>query len=141
MGVDASADAVGFGDLLRRHRVAAGLTQEGLADLAGLSARGISDLERGVKRRPRRDTLEFLIRALDLPAPDRVAFVTAARAPAATISRTAAGTGPAAARRVSVAGADPFPAVGRPWPPTGSSGGSGRWRPSPASCGKTTCAW
>src|SRR5690348_8818505 len=32
-----------FGDLLRRHRLAAGLTQEELAERAGLSARAISD--------------------------------------------------------------------------------------------------
>ncbi len=42
------ADAATFGELLRRSRVATGLTQEELAERAGLSARGISDLERGV---------------------------------------------------------------------------------------------
>ena len=40
-----------FGELLRRLRVAAGLTQEALAERAGLSARGLSDLERGVRPR------------------------------------------------------------------------------------------
>ncbi len=38
-----------FGDLLRRLRLAAGLSQEALAERAGLSARGISDLERGAR--------------------------------------------------------------------------------------------
>jgi len=42
---------VGFGDVLRQHRVAAGLTQEDLAERAGLSLRGVSDLERGVSLR------------------------------------------------------------------------------------------
>lgn len=37
-----------FGNLLRRARRSAGLTQEALAERAGLSARAISDLERGV---------------------------------------------------------------------------------------------
>ena len=36
--------------LLRRYREAAGLTQETLAQRAGLSARGISDLERGARQ-------------------------------------------------------------------------------------------
>src|SRR5207245_2667638 len=34
-----------FGVLLRRHRVAAGLTQEALAERAGVSVRALSDLE------------------------------------------------------------------------------------------------
>jgi transcriptional regulator with XRE-family HTH domain len=38
---------VSFGELLRDHRRAAGLTQEELAERAGLSARSISELERG----------------------------------------------------------------------------------------------
>lgn len=50
----------GFGELLRRYRVAAGLTQEALAERAGVSTRGISDLERGAHGLPRRDTLLLL---------------------------------------------------------------------------------
>lgn len=56
-----------FGDLLRRARRHAGLTQEELAERAGLSTRAISDLERGVNRAPRRDTLNMLAEALELP--------------------------------------------------------------------------
>ena len=41
-----------FGELLRRYRIAAGLSQEALAERAGLSAHGISDLERGARRFP-----------------------------------------------------------------------------------------
>ena len=41
-----------FGALLRRHRLTAGLTQEELAERAGVSARAVSDLERGVDRAP-----------------------------------------------------------------------------------------
>src|SRR5947209_2906721 len=40
-----------FGALLQRHRLAAGLSQEELAERAGLSRRGISDLERRERRR------------------------------------------------------------------------------------------
>jgi predicted ATPase/class 3 adenylate cyclase len=68
-----------FGDLLRRHRLAAGLTQAALAERAGLSWRGLNDLERGVRLRPRRDTVALLATALDLSAADRAAFEAAAR--------------------------------------------------------------
>ena len=61
----------GFGNLLRRYRLAAGMTQDELAERAGLSARGISDLERGARGLPRKDTLQLpLLRAAPLlPAP------------------------------------------------------------------------
>jgi tetratricopeptide (TPR) repeat protein/transcriptional regulator with XRE-family HTH domain len=44
----------------------AGLTQEELAERAGLSVRNISNIERGRITRPRTDSLERLARALDL---------------------------------------------------------------------------
>src|SRR5215469_1929781 len=47
--VMAHTAATPFGDLLRRHRQANGLTQAELAERAGLSWRGINDLERGVQ--------------------------------------------------------------------------------------------
>ncbi len=59
-----------FGDLLKRHRAATGLSQEALAELAGLSARAISDLERGINLRPHRDTVELLAAALTLSPTD-----------------------------------------------------------------------
>jgi predicted ATPase/transcriptional regulator with XRE-family HTH domain len=68
-----------FGDLLRRLRVAAGLTQEELAERAGLSRRGITDLERGARRTPHRETLGLLANALGLEGNDRTAFVATAR--------------------------------------------------------------
>jgi transcriptional regulator with XRE-family HTH domain len=46
-------DAVTFAALLKRHRLAAGLTQEALAERAGLSPRAVSDLERDPARTPR----------------------------------------------------------------------------------------
>src|SRR5215204_5570393 len=74
----------GFGDLLRRYRVAAGLTQEALAERAGVSTRGVSDLERGAHGLPRKDTLQLLLDALALSAADRAALVAAARRPVTT---------------------------------------------------------
>ena len=68
-----------FGDLLRERRVVAGLTQEELAERAGLSVRGISDLERGARARPHRDTLLRLADALAIQGAARAAFVGAAR--------------------------------------------------------------
>ena len=56
-----------FGALLKRYRQAAGLSQEALAARADLSARAISDLERGINHSPRSDTLQLLMSALSLP--------------------------------------------------------------------------
>nr|WP_275402644.1 tetratricopeptide repeat protein [Streptomyces sp. SID13031] len=73
------AQATGFGDLLRRHRRDAGLSQEGLAELAGLSVDAIAALERGRRRAPRPHTLRLLGDALRLGAPDRAQLTAAAR--------------------------------------------------------------
>ena len=64
----ATRDLPGFGDLLRRHRTAAALSQEELAERAGLSVRALSDLERGVHRAPRLETVRLLADALGLGA-------------------------------------------------------------------------
>ena len=70
-----------FGPLLRLHRMAAGWTQAQLAERAGLSKRGINDLERGARRTPHRATVALLVAALDLSASDRACFeAVAARA-------------------------------------------------------------
>jgi WD40 repeat protein/transcriptional regulator with XRE-family HTH domain len=71
--------ALGFGDLVRQLRAEAGLTQEELAEAAGLSPRSVSDLERGIHRTARRDTAELLAGALGLAGPARLLFVAAAR--------------------------------------------------------------
>ena len=57
--------AGGYGALVRRYRVAAGLTQEELAALSGLGVRTISDIERGRIGRPHRSTVDLIARALD----------------------------------------------------------------------------
>ena len=53
-----------FGELLRRHRMAAELTQEALAERAGVSARSISGIESGAGHAARRDTVQLLAGAL-----------------------------------------------------------------------------
>jgi predicted ATPase/DNA-binding XRE family transcriptional regulator len=75
-----AVDHSNFGLVLRRYRRLAGLTQEELAGRAGMSPRGISDLERGVRRVPYRDTLERLIEGLGLDAAQQ-ATLRAARRP------------------------------------------------------------
>src|SRR4051794_34432492 len=85
--------ALSFGDLLRRYRLAAGLTQEELAERASLSVRGLSDLERGSRTRPRPHTVRRLTEALALAPADSLAFQEAGR------RGTAGGTpGPSATR-------------------------------------------
>ncbi|MGA7354420.1 MAG: helix-turn-helix domain-containing protein, partial [Candidatus Cybelea sp.] len=55
-----------FGTLLRSFRLTAGLSQEALAERAGMSAHGIRALERGYRRTPQRGTLVLLSGALAL---------------------------------------------------------------------------
>ena len=76
-----------FAGVLRQLRAEARLTQEELAEAAGLSPRSVSDLERGINRTARKDTAELLAGALDLAGPARAVFVAAARgrAPAAEV--------------------------------------------------------
>lgn len=70
-----------FGELLRRYRLEAGLTQEALAEGSALSARAISDLERGLRTAPRRETVRLLASALSLDAATAAALERAARKP------------------------------------------------------------
>ena len=68
-----------FAGLLRQLRAEARLTQEELAEAAGISPRSVSDLERGVNRTARKDTAVLLAGALSLAGPVRELFVAAAR--------------------------------------------------------------
>jgi predicted ATPase/DNA-binding XRE family transcriptional regulator len=70
-----------FGTLLRGYRLAAGLTQEALAERARISLNGISALERGYRRWPQRGTLALLAGALALSNDQRQAFEAAAAQP------------------------------------------------------------
>src|SRR5579871_3612919 len=109
----AADQAMAFADLLRRRRVAAGLTQETLAERAGLSARAISDLERGLHRHPHRDTVQLIAEALQLPQQERGELLdAAARRPTPAGLREA----PPAVRAAIQAG--PAGPAGLPAPPT-----------------------
>ncbi|HEU5422149.1 MAG TPA: helix-turn-helix domain-containing protein [Nitrolancea sp.] len=85
--------------MLRRHRRAAGLSQEALAERAGISARAVQDLERGVHAWPRPDTFRLLADALGLDGPARAELAAAAQ--------------PAPDLAAAVLRLDPLP-----WPPT-----------------------
>lgn len=82
-----------FGEMLLVFRRAAGLTQEELAEAAGMAARSIRDLERGRRARPQRRTAQLLVSALGLGEADAAALLAAA-APAGRRSLP-----PTAARR------------------------------------------
>ena len=88
-----AGEHLAFGDLLRQLRNAAGLTQEDLAERAGLSVDAISLLERGERRRPHRYTLQSLAEALGLSQQERIRFETTTRPP--TTRATAYVTQPA----------------------------------------------
>jgi transcriptional regulator with XRE-family HTH domain len=60
-----------FAANLRRHREAAGLSQEALADRCGLHRTEISLLERG-RRSPRLETIVNLARGLELASPSEL---------------------------------------------------------------------
>jgi predicted ATPase/DNA-binding XRE family transcriptional regulator len=62
---------------LRQRREAAGLTQEELASRAGLTAKAISMLERGERRRPYPHTVRSLADALELSQDERAALLAA----------------------------------------------------------------
>jgi transcriptional regulator with XRE-family HTH domain len=73
------AQPVTFGQLLKRYRMAARMSQETLAERSGLAVRSISDLERDVRRLPHPDTIQRLAAALPLSPQDQAALVAAAR--------------------------------------------------------------
>ena len=79
--MDAGHEARSFGDLLRGYRAARGLSQDELAERAGLSLAAISALERGLTRWPYRDTVERLAGAMQLAPAERSALADAGRRP------------------------------------------------------------
>lgn len=74
-----------LGALLRALREAAGLSQEELAERAGLSPHAISALERGTRTRPYPHTLRSLASALDLDDDQRAELLAAVPARAARV--------------------------------------------------------
>src|SRR5947209_13360275 len=79
-----------FGARLRRLRLAARLSQEELAERAGLTHNAISALERGERHHPYPHTARALAAALGLADQERVALLAA-------VPRRAGGVGPAGA--------------------------------------------
>ncbi|MFY1697756.1 MULTISPECIES: NB-ARC domain-containing protein [unclassified Solwaraspora] len=90
--MSAEHDRGGFGQLVSSLRVAAGLTQEELAERTGLSVRAVSDLERNRVARPRRATLTRLAAAFGLTEEELRRFRSVARP----------GTGPGVRQPLSV---------------------------------------
>src|SRR5690348_16518960 len=78
---------ISLGALLRRLRAQAQMTQEELAESAGISVRSVSDLERGVNSVARRDTARRLADALHLAGDEREQFLAAARGRAAVSAK------------------------------------------------------
>lgn len=73
---DATAErGASFAVRLRQLREAAGLTQEELADRAGLTAHAVSALERAARKRPYPHTVHSLADALELPEAERTALL------------------------------------------------------------------
>ena len=70
---------VRFAGMLRQLRAGAALTQEELAEAAGLNSRTVSDLERGLATTPHKDTVRLLADALQLSGSARVDFEAVAR--------------------------------------------------------------
>jgi predicted ATPase/DNA-binding XRE family transcriptional regulator len=72
-----------FGEVLRRFRLDANLSQDVLAERASISKQTVGALERGYRRAPFAHTLELLVAALHLDPQQRRIFEDAARASAA----------------------------------------------------------
>lgn len=70
----AAPKSLSFGEQLQRYRRDRGLSQEELAERAGLSARGIRALEQGERRHPHKDTVRLLAEALGLSPGERASF-------------------------------------------------------------------
>jgi transcriptional regulator with XRE-family HTH domain len=85
--------SLSFAGFLRQLRAEARLTQEELAEAAGVSPRTVSDLERGINRTAHKDTAVLLADALGLAGPVSGLFVAAARGRARPEDVIAAGSG------------------------------------------------
>ncbi len=101
-----------FGSLLRRHRLSSGLSQEALAERAGLSSAAIAHLERGRRNAPRLLTVGLLADALHLDQEHRAALIAAATN----------GAGAPSAPEATPASSPPPPGNPLPAPPTGLIG-------------------
>ena len=94
-----------FGELLRRFRVAASLTQEALADQCRISPATVAAIEQGRRRAPRLSTVRLIADALELSAHDRELLAKAA-------DRAADGDGGTSAARAAAARGPALPPIG-----------------------------
>jgi transcriptional regulator with XRE-family HTH domain len=78
-GTMSTSRILSFGALLKHHRSRAGLTQEALAQRAGISDRAVRSIERGAQRTSHVQTVRLLADALGLSGQDRTIFESAAR--------------------------------------------------------------
>lgn len=103
-----------LGQFIRQYRRAAQLTQEALAERAGVSVYTISNLERGVRHMPRMDTLQLLADALGLTDDtQRQALYEAAQAPALACEQRSADRSSIGMRGCGYLPMPPTPLVGR----------------------------
>jgi WD40 repeat protein/transcriptional regulator with XRE-family HTH domain len=100
----AEQPGLSFAGLLRQLRAEARLTQEELAEAAGLSVGSVSNLERGINRTAQKDTAVLLAGALGLAGPAVGLFVAAARGKAPAADVLVAARGGAAPQPLGVAG-------------------------------------
>jgi transcriptional regulator with XRE-family HTH domain/tetratricopeptide (TPR) repeat protein len=128
--------------LVRHHRLGADLTLEALSEVSGISARTISDIERGVSSAPQSRTVAALAAALGLGEHDREEFLRAARSrkrAKEVIARTLAGSPHRvldfSGREYEIAAVLDFLAVDAAHPPSSALLLSG-----PPGIGKTTSA-
>jgi predicted ATPase/transcriptional regulator with XRE-family HTH domain len=97
-----------FGELLRRYRSAAGLSQEELAARAGLTAKAIGALERGERRHPHPQTVRALAAALQLAPAERGALLASA-----TVDGAPASPAPGSTATLPPLPEPPTPLIGR----------------------------
>nr|WP_308120654.1 helix-turn-helix transcriptional regulator [Streptomyces poriferorum] len=119
-----------FGERLHALRTGAGISQERLAQRAGISVRALSDMERGRTRGPRQRTVEALVSALGVDGVVGRELEDAARsgrprAVGGTGPRSSAGTGQARGWRLGTgwrcrAIFVTSPPAAPPWPGCGS---------------------
>lgn len=108
------------GDILKRLRLAAGLTQEVLAERSQVSTRTIGSIERGELQKPRSESLRLLAKALDLSPQQYEAIVATIRtqgsggpSPDVTPTMPTRATGGDSASTYQMLPIPPTPLVGR----------------------------
>src|SRR5690349_11476174 len=104
VGAMAEQPELSFAGLLRQLRAEARLTQEELAEAAGVSTASVSNLERGINRTAHKDTAVLLAGALGLAGPAGELFVAAARGKTPAADVLVAARGEAAPRSAGVTG-------------------------------------